>query len=127
MTTIAKGRSELGTVAATNLVECYLERHAGLDLEGLLELFAEEATVEDPVGAALHFGLEAIRSFYRETHVRIGRLVIERVGDVLVGGDEIAFRVRARLAAAEDASGMDVIYSLRVDDELRIASLRAFF
>lgn len=34
------------------------------DLEGVMALYAEDATVEDPVGASLHQGQAAIRDFY---------------------------------------------------------------
>ena len=112
---------------ATKLLDRYLSLHAATDLEGVLSLFAKDATLEDPVGAPIHHGLAAIRAFYRETHSRIGKLDIERIGPVLTGGDEIAAHVRARLESPDDAPEVDVIYTLRLDDEGRIASLRAFF
>lgn len=109
------------------LVSAYLERHAATDLDGVVALFAEDAWLEDPVGAPRIEGREAIRSFYRETHARNGRLIFERVGPVLVGGEERVCHVRARLARDPVSPGMDVIYVWRVDAAGRIRSLRAFF
>jgi steroid delta-isomerase len=112
---------------AESLVDQYLACHAAIDLEGVLSLFTEDATVEDPVGAPVLLGRSAIREFYRATHARNGPLVFERIGRVLIGGDEIVLHVRARLARDGDGAGMDVIYLIRVDDGGRIRSLSAYF
>jgi steroid delta-isomerase len=113
--------------SAEALVDRYLACHASTDLDGVLSLFAVDAVVEDPVGAPVLHGRSEIREFYRATHAGNGPLVFERIGRVLVGGDEIALHVRARLARDLDGAGMDVIYLLRVDEGGRIRSLRAFF
>lgn len=42
----------------------YVERLNAADLEGVLALFADDATVEDPVGSGVHSGAEAVRAFY---------------------------------------------------------------
>jgi steroid delta-isomerase len=119
--------SKIDSHSADGIVDRYLACHAATDLEGVLALFAEDATVEDPVGTPVLRGPSAIREFYRATHARNGRLVLERLGRVLVGGDEIALHVRARLARDAHGQGMDVIYVLRVAGDGRIRSLRAFF
>ena len=113
--------------AAEGLVCAYLARHGETDLEGVVALFAEDACLEDPVGSPSVRGRDAIRAFYRETHRRNGRLVFERIGGVLVGGSELAFHVRARLARDPTTAGMDVIYALQVDGAGRIRALRAWF
>ena len=113
--------------AVLALLDRYLERHAATDLEGVLELFGEGALVEDPVGSPVHRGAEAIRDFYRSTQARNGRLAIERVGPAIVCGDEVALHVRAGLVAQASQPPMDVIYTLRIDRDGRIASLRAYF
>lgn len=113
--------------ARVTIFERYLKHHAALDLEVVLGLFAADAIVEDPVGSRIHRGIEAIRDFYRETHRRNGRLEIEAIGPVLLGGEELAAHVRARLLAEGAPPAMDVIYNLRFDDSGQIVSLRAFF
>ena len=117
----------LDPATAEQLVSAYLARHGATDLEGVVALFADEACLEDPVGSPSLQGLKAIRSFYRETHARNGPLVVERMGSVLVGGEEIAFHVNARLARDPGARGMDVIYVVRVDRAGRICALRAWY
>jgi len=119
--------SSLDPRTAEVLVERYLADHGATDLDGVIGLFSPDATLEDPVGAPILQGRAAIRTFYRESHARNGRLVFERVGPVLVGADEVAFHVRARLERDVDSRGMDVIYTLRLDPEGRIRALRAYF
>jgi steroid delta-isomerase len=45
-------------------VEAYVQAFADSDVEAICALYAEDATVEDPVGTPLHVGAEAIRRFY---------------------------------------------------------------
>ncbi|MBK7951388.1 MAG: nuclear transport factor 2 family protein [Deltaproteobacteria bacterium] len=120
-------RPRLDPETAEQLASAYLARHGATDLEGVVALFAEDASLEDPVGSRILRGRDAIRAFYRETHARNGPLVFERIGEVLVGGEELAFHVKARLASVTGAGGMDVIYVLRVEDAGRICSLRAWY
>ena len=82
---------------AEALVAQYLEKHGANDLEGVMALFEEGATVEDPVGSPIHDGVAAVRAFYGATHVGNGPMTIERVGPVLVGGDEFTVHIRAGL------------------------------
>ena len=112
---------------AAELVDRYLALHAATDLEGVLALFAKDAALEDPVGSQVREGSAEIRAFYRETHRRNGPLSLERVGPVLTCGSEVAVHVRARLENPDNSPTMDVIYTLRVDNSCRIASLRAYF
>lgn len=120
--------SESGSVeAAERLVGAYLSSHAANDLEGVLQLFEEEACVEDPVGSPVHSGLPAIRAFYAATHRANGTIAIERVGPLLVAGTECALHVRARLEAKGSPPAMDVIYVIRIGASGRIAGLRAWF
>ena len=109
------------------LVATYLECHGSNDLEGVIALFEEDATVEDPVGSPMHRGVGAIREFYRATHVSNGRMTIERVAAALVAGDELAVHVRAALDKPGSPPAMDVIYVIRLGASGRIASLRAWF
>ncbi|MBJ20698.1 MAG: steroid delta-isomerase [Deltaproteobacteria bacterium] len=105
----------------------YLERHGRNDLEAVVALFEEEATVEDPVGSPIHHGIDAIRDFYGAIHASLGPMRIERVGPARVGGEEIAFHIRAGLEKPGSPPAMDVIYVIEVGASGRIAGLRAWF
>lgn len=114
-------------VSAEKLAASYLARHAETDLEGVVALFADDASLEDPVGSRIVRGRDAIRDFYRESHARNGRLLVDRVGPVLVGDRELAFHVRASLAGAHVPVAVDVIYVITVARDGRFASLRAWY
>jgi len=112
---------------AEHLVETYLACHGATDLEGVMALFSDVATLEDPVGAPVLRGRDAIRAFYRATHARQGLLAFERIGPAIARGEEIAVHVRARLASAAPGTGTHVLYTIVVDGDGRIRSLRAYF
>lgn len=109
------------------LLTTYFAAHAANDLEAVLALFEDVATVEDPVGSAIHEGIDAVRAFYAATHERNGTMTIERVGPGLAGGDEIVVHVRAGLDKRGSPPAMDVIYLIRLGASGRIANLRAWF
>ncbi|MFK7895330.1 MAG: DUF5360 family protein [Myxococcota bacterium] len=109
------------------ILDRYLRAHANNNLDEVLSLFATDATLEDPVGTPPLRGAESIRAFYAKTHKTNGPLRIERIGPVLLGGDEQAAHVRAGFANQPPSTGMDVIYAVRLDGDNQIASLRAFY
>ena len=46
-------------------MQAYLDRYNQDDLEGVVGLYADDATVEDPVGTPVKAGKAAIRDFYK--------------------------------------------------------------
>jgi steroid delta-isomerase len=46
-------------------LEKYVQLVDAVDIDGILELYDENAVVEDPVGSPPHVGLKAIEEFYR--------------------------------------------------------------
>ena len=48
------------------------------DIDGIVSLYAPDATIEIPVGGGVHRGIDAIRAFYRDNELaprrRVGRL-----------------------------------------------------
>ena len=39
------------------------------DVEGIVALYAEDATIEDPIGSDLHRGSEGVRAFYQASDI----------------------------------------------------------
>ncbi len=93
------------------------------DFEAVALLYAEDATVEDPVGTAPHRGRAAIREFYRAS---AGRVRLELEGRVRVAGREGAAAMIARPTGAE-GTVVDTIDVMTFDDEGQIMSMRAFW
>jgi len=106
-----------------NVFQRYVELVTRGDCEAVALLYAADATVEDPIGAPLHRGRDAIREFYRASAGMV-HLVLE--GRVRVAGREAA---AAMVARPTGAGGM-VIETLDVmtfNDAGLITSMRAFW
>ena len=48
-------------------IESYVEMMCRSDIEGIMALYADDATAEDPVGGDVQHGSEAIKNFYSMT------------------------------------------------------------
>lgn len=48
-------------------MQAYIDAFERSDLEGIMNLYADDATVEDPVGTDLKSGREEIEAFYRKS------------------------------------------------------------
>ncbi|HTO59155.1 MAG TPA: nuclear transport factor 2 family protein [Pseudomonadales bacterium] len=106
-----------------NVFQRYVDLVTSGDFEAVAGLYAEDATVEDPIGSELKRGRDAIREFYR---VSSGMVDLKLEGRVRVAGREAAAAMIARPTAA---AGM-VIETLDVmtfNDDGLITSMRAFW
>lgn len=98
-----------------------------------LSLFAENGSVEDPVGPSGfdpegkgHHGLEAIAKFYDMTIANVDSLTF-LIDDVLVCGDECVNIGTIRTVMGGNQIDAEGVFVYRVDAAGRIASLRAFW
>ena len=104
-------------------VDAYLAGVASSDVDAVVALFAEDATVEDPVGTDPHRGRDAIRAFY--TNSLAVPMTAERDGQVRIAGQEAAFAFRLEIPMA--GMVMNIIDVFRFDAHGKIASMRAFW
>ena len=74
----------------------YCELVSRGDADAIVQLYAPDATVEDPVGSPPHRGREAIRAFYRAS---AGAVRLELEGRVRVAGNAGAAAMIARPVA----------------------------
>lgn len=105
-------------------VNDYIAAFAKNDPESVVALYAEEATVEDPVGAPILKGRAAIREFYTRVMVAGVRLRLE--GAVRAVANYAAFTFTALF----DASGekrIEIIDTFRFDDQGKVIEMRAFW
>ena len=103
------------------------------DRDGWLALFAPDAVVQDPVGVSPldpsgngHHGIDAITAFY-DNVISSGRVEFA-VRESYVGGNEVA-NVGTITTTLPDGmkSIVDGVFTYRVDDEGRLAAMRAFW
>lgn len=103
--------------------ERYVELVTAGDFEAIARLYADDATVEDPIGSEPHRGRAAIREFYRAS---AGRVRLGLDGRVRVAGREAAAAMIARPAGA-DGMVVDTIDVMTFDDSGLITSMRAYW
>ena len=104
------------------------------DRQAWLELFAEDAVVEDPIGPSAfdpegngHRGIEAIAAFY-DNVIAVNESITFTIKQSYLCGDEAANVGVIRIAFADgSAVEVDGIYMYRRSPDGRIASLRAFW
>ena len=106
------------------LYERYPEMVSKGDVEGILALYAEDATIEDPIGSELRRGRDAIRAFYEAS---AGSVTMKRTGPVRVAGREAATPLVVLLGPEGQQQALDIISVMSFDDAGKITSMRAFW
>lgn len=107
-------------------IERYLERFSAGDREGWLDLWADGATMEDPVGSPPKRGREEIGAFWDQNRAGVDSIELRGRGIVVVVGNEASFVFDARPTLGGATLSMPVIDVMTFDDEARITSQRAF-
>jgi steroid delta-isomerase len=108
----------------TAVVNRYLSLVAKGTADDLVELYADDATVEDPVGAEVHIGKQAIHGFYAavENVQRECELVTLRVA-----GNEAAFHFTLTVTAGDTKMVIEPIDVMVFDSEGKIRSMKAYW
>ena len=110
---------------ATSLCETYLNALVNNDVDTIVNLYASDATVEDPVGSEVMIGEEAIRGFY--TGAIGGIAAAQLSGPPRLAGNEIAFPFTLVAGAPGQQFEMSIIDVFMVNDEGKVSSMRAFW
>lgn len=104
----------------------YPEVWANDDREGFLALFAEDATIEDPVGSGLVEGKAAIAEFWDNVHSMPMKYETEVVRIVSCGSEGVlVFNVTTRGEGM--AMQVKIVDVFTVNDDGLISSMRAFW
>jgi steroid Delta-isomerase len=112
------------TQAIRETVNRYIELVAKGSADDLVELYADDATVEDPVGGEVHIGRQAIHGFYSAVNdvQRECELVSLRVA-----GNEAAFQLRLTITAGENRMVIEPIDVMVFDDNGKVAAMKAYW
>ena len=111
------------TEQMVNAVETYISSYCSGDLDGILSVFAEDAIVEDPVGAPKLQGHDAIRTFMA-AGVSMGAK-LKLLGPIRCAADTAAFPFAVELDMAGTAKRIDVIDVFRFNDTGKVIEMRA--
>jgi steroid delta-isomerase len=112
-------------------VQNYAERFSADDREGWLALWADDATMDDPVGSPIKNGRDEIAAFYDESRSMADSIELRSAGLVVAVGDECAWTVEIRPTIGGTTYVMDVIELMRFvdgpDGTPLIKEMRAFW
>ena len=105
--------------------EAYVRCLTESDLEGLLDLFADDAAIEDPVGTDWREGKEVLRTFYTEACQGVAKA--ELTGNPRVAGNEVAFPFNVTAGAPGQQVVINIIDIFKFNEDGKIATMRAFW
>jgi len=108
----------------------YLERVANGDVDGVMRLFSDAISVEDPVGGppGTHVvGFEAVRHFFGKGFERSNPHPRLTGAIRTTGGNEAAMPFVLRLELRGRLLEIDVIDVMSFDETGKVTSLRAFW
>lgn len=106
------------------VIHAYVDLVADGTADQVVALYAEGATVEDPVGSAVRSTREAIHEFYAtlEGLEQRGRVLTARVA-----GGEAAFQFELATTAGDQTFTLSPIDVMTFDDDGRITSMKAYW
>jgi len=106
-------------------VHAYVAAFDAGDPDAVAMLFAQDCTVEDPIGAPIHQGRPAVRAFYAESMKTGARLKLE--GPVRIAGDYAVFPFSVHLHYEGSDKRIDVIDTFKFDEDGKVIEMRAFW
>jgi steroid delta-isomerase len=108
----------------TNAVNRYLELVATGTADEIASLYAEDATVEDPVGGEAHIGRQAIHGFYKNIE-NIPRAT--QLHSLRVAGHEAAFMFTITVGGEGGKMRIEPIDVMVFNSEGKISSMKAYW
>ncbi|CAN5794634.1 nuclear transport factor 2 family protein [soil metagenome] len=113
------------TVDPAAIVTRYLDTVATGTAADVAALYADDATLEDPVGGGeVHIGRQAIAGFYKS--LEAGDISTELL-QIRVGGHEAAFIFAITVTAGETKMRIEPIETMVFNSEGKIASMKAYW
>jgi steroid Delta-isomerase len=112
------------TQAIADTVNRYLATLVSGSADDLAGFYADDATLEDPVGGEVHIGSNAIRGFYSAI------AAMERecgLVSLRVSGNEAAFQFRLTLTAGDHKMRVEPIEVMVFDDRGKVAAMKAYW
>jgi steroid delta-isomerase len=106
------------------VINSYVDLVAHGTTDQIVALYADGATVEDPVGSEVRSTRESIREFYA------GLEALEQEGTMLtarVAGGQAAFQFELATKAGDQTYTLSPIDVMTFDDDGRITSMKAFW
>ncbi|MEV0294001.1 nuclear transport factor 2 family protein [Nocardia sp. NPDC050710] len=109
-----------------DVVEQYVKLVGSGPTEDIVNLYAADATVEDPIGTEPKRGHAAIREFY-EVIANLDRETELRAETVRIAGNHAAFMFTLVTKFGDQRFTLSPIDVMEFDDEGKIISMRAYW
>lgn len=103
------------------IVNRYIEAFDKADINLIREIYADDATVEDPVGSQVHSGIEAIVAFYQQALASGAKLSLSQ--PIRVAGNSVAFAFDVNMPGMT-ISPIDVF---EVNADGKVQSMKAYW
>jgi steroid Delta-isomerase len=106
-------------------VDGYVAAFDAGSADAVIALFAEDATVEDPLGTPIKRGHREIREFYATSMATGAKL--ELLGPPRFAADYVAFPFAVKLEWAGQKTVIEVIDTFRLNDDGKVTEMRAYW
>ena len=103
------------------MVHKYVEAFEKQDMDIIREIYASDATVEDPVGTDLHVGIDAVCAFYEGALKSGAKLALS--GEPRCSGNAVAFPFQVLMPGA----AIDIIDVFEFNAEGKVNSMKAYW
>jgi steroid delta-isomerase len=103
------------------VVHRYVEAFEKADMAIIREIYAADATVEDPVGSDIHVGIDAICAFYEGALSSGAKLAL--TGTPRSAGNAVAFPFQAQMPGM----AIEIIDVFEFDDAGKVNSMKAYW
>jgi steroid Delta-isomerase len=104
----------------------YVQHVSDQDTDAILELFADDCWIEDPIGSDKKVGKDALREFYDGIKALPVTPVMRRIGPACVTANEAAFQFRIDIDLGESKIAMTSTDTMVFDEAGKIVSMRAY-
>ena len=105
-------------------VHRYLELAAHGRTDDIVELYADDGTVEDPVGSEVHIGRQAIHGFYSQVPDTDKATEVIALRTL---GNEAAFFWALNLDLGDGRIRIEIISTMTFNEDGKIASMKAYW
>ena len=110
---------------AVEIADNYMQFMSTKNYDGVLTLYAENATLEDPVGSEILQGTAAISTIYHG--IGDTELTCNRTGPVRFANREMVFPFECLMTSDEGVMRMEIIDHFVLNEDNLIVAMRAFW
>ena len=110
---------------AESIADTYMQAMSAGDFDQVVGLYADDATLEDPVGSEVLSGKAAISEFYHR--ISGTQLSCTRTGPVRYANRELVFPFECSMQAEGMHMTISIIDHFVINDDNKIVSMRAFW